>query len=191
VPADGGDEGLVVQPDQVGAALKRGVGGLEPERRDPAAFLQGLGVEELEMLARIAQEAHRGGGIEGAGMAGGDPIVVFDLPGELFRGGVVEEEAHSGHALEAVCAIPVERDVEGVRITPHLASRLNKPAETLADSLRVPQQDLLVKLRFSVGIRFLGRPPLARTQGGAPDRRLSRSWRKKARRRERRQASLA
>ena len=119
VLADGGDDLVVGQPDDVGAALERCACGLKSQGGDAVEFGECVRVVEQQVLPGIAKVADGSGGIDGDGVAGCDAVVIDDFVGVTIAGGIEQEQADAGHAFEAIHAVAVEGDVEGVRISLH------------------------------------------------------------------------
>ena len=119
VLADRRDELGVVEPDQVGAALDRGVGDLEAQRRDPVCLIERGQVVEQQVLTGIAEKPDPPRRIDARCVATGGAVEVGDLVRVVTRRGVVVEQAHASPPLETVQAVPVESNVESVWIGAH------------------------------------------------------------------------
>ena len=68
------------------------------------------------MLAGIAEIADGVRRIDRHGMARRDAVEIDDLVRVAVAGGIEQEQSHARHALEAVEAVAIERDVEGIGI---------------------------------------------------------------------------
>ena len=121
VLADRRDDLVVRQPDDMRAALQRGARRLEAQGRDAFDLVERVRVVEQQMLPGIAEIADGSGRVDRDRMAGGDAVVIDDLVGVAIAGGVEQEQADARHALQAVDAVAIERDVERVRIALHAA----------------------------------------------------------------------
>src|SRR6516225_9158419 len=134
VCANRGDEFLVREPHQVGAALEGGWCRFEAQRGDAGYLIQRLRIVEQEMLPSAAQEPNGARRVDRRRVATCYPVVVSNLVRVPICHRIEQEQAYASHSFEAVDSVAIQRDVKSERIATNLEGHDAPPTTARPDN---------------------------------------------------------